>query len=442
MKKLLILFIFFVAVGNTLSAQLKTIASGLNGVIGIRVDDWGNKWVAESGSGAGDGALVVITKTNKKHTVIKDLPSTVNPVNMDVVGPWRAIPMSYGRMAVLIGGCEPLLGPHFGSLMIFNLSGYTPGTDEPLTMDDAENSIDIGTFSFNASDNMDSSPFSAVQDEDGHWYVTDAGANAIIRVSRNGQNMSVFAKFPEFANPTPVGPPMVDPVPTGIVALPKYGGFLVTTLTGFPFVNGQAGIYFVDRQGNVSPYLQGLTLLTDIAMDKHENIYVNSFGNFSLETFNFAPASANVIRVRKKSIIDTVATGYGPGPSLSLNYNRRKLFVTSFTGEVLETEIPAESSQALGLESRSIENKMDFSLKTFPNPSTQYVNLSWELQNPDSKLTIQLTDAAGRLWYERKNINPGDRFHRIDLNQIAYGTYMVKLSSGSGSQIQRIIVNH
>ena len=258
MRKNVLLFFLLLTVGTPLSAQLKTIASGLNGVIGLRADECGNKWVAESGSGADDGALVVITKTNKKHVVIKDLPSKVNPANMDVVGPWRAIPMTFGRMAILIGGCVPLLGPNFGTLMIFNLSGYTPGTDEPLTMDDAEKRIDIGPFSFNASDNMDSNPFSAVQDEHGHWYVTDAGANAIIRVSRNGQNMSVFATFPEFVNPTPVGPPMVDPVPTGIVALPHYGGFLVTTLTGFPFVAGQAGIYFVDRQGNVTPYLQGL----------------------------------------------------------------------------------------------------------------------------------------------------------------------------------------
>lgn len=442
MKKNTLLFFLFLAAFNTSSAQLKTIATGLNGVIGIKADDWGNKWVAESGSGADDGALVVITKTNKKHVVIKDLPSKVNPASMELVGPWRAIPMSYGRMAVLIGGCVPLVGPNFGTLMIFNLSGYTPGTDEPLTMDDAEKKIDIGTFSFNASDNMDSNPFSAVQDEDGHWYVTDAAANAIIRVSRNGQNMSVFATFPKFANPTPVGPPMVDPVPTGILALPQYGGFLVTTLTGFPFVAGQAAVYFVDRQGNVTPYLQGLTLLTDIAMDKHENIYVNSFGNFSLQTFNFVPGSANVIRVRKKSIIDTVASGYGPGSSLSLNYNGKKLFMTSISGEVLETDIPAESSQALSLESRSNENNMDFSLKTFPNPTSQYVNLSWNADNLDKRMTIQLTDLAGRVWYERKNINSGDRFHRIDLNQIAYGIYMVKLNTGSGSQIQRIFVNH
>ena len=169
----------------------------------------------------------------------------------------------------------------------------------------------------------------------------------------------------------------------------------MTTLTGFPFVAGQAAVYFVDRQGNVTPYLQGMTLLTDIAMDKHENIYLNSFANFSLQTFNFVPGSANVIRVRKKSIIDTVASGYGPSSSLALNYNGKKLYLTTISGEVLETDIPAESSQVLSLESKSNENNMDFSLKTFPNPTTQYVNLSWKANNLDNKMTIQLTDLAG-----------------------------------------------
>lgn len=443
MKKILMLLCltFMARMGQ---AQLTSIAHELNGPIGVTADEWGNKWVAESGSGADDGAIVVVTKSNKKHVVIKDLPSKFNPLAGDVVGPWKAIPMTYGRMAILIGGNAPTLGPLFGNLIIFDLSGFVPGTSAPLTVANAQQKIDVGTFAFNASDNQDSDPFSAVQDEDGVWFVVDAGSNSIIRISRNGKNMSVFAKFPTFANPTPVGPPMVDPVPTDLVAIPNYGGFLVTTLTGFPFLDGQAGIYYVDRSGNVSPYLLGMTLLTDIAMDKFRNIYVAQFGTFSLASATgFEFGSAKVIKIRNGKIVDTIATGYGPGSGLTLNASGDKFYVTSlFTGELFESGIPAEAqiNSLLTLETRGVENKVQWSLSTYPNPATDYINVNWAAPQQDLKLDIQLIDMAGRTWYQQNNLDAALQFHRIQLDQIASGNYLVKLKTKTGTEVQQISI--
>ena len=443
MKKNLFFIFLALIVHANVYAQLKSIAQDLNNPIGVVADDWGNKWVAESGTGATDGAIVVITKTNKKHIVIKDLPSVFNPVAGDVVGPWKAMPLKYGKLAVIIGGNAPILGPLFGNIAIFDLNGFVPGTDSALTIDDAIQLIDVGTFAFNASDNADSDPFSAVQDEDGVWYVTDAGSNSIIRISRNGKNMSVFAKFPRFANPTPVGPPMVDPVPTGIVAIPNYGGFLVTTLTGFPFLNGRAGIYRVDRSGNVSPYLLGLTLLTDIAMDKFRNIYVAQFGTFSLGG-GFAFGSGQVIKIRNSKIIDTIASGYGPGSGVSLNYYGDKVYVTSlFTGELFESGISSEASQnsLLTPETRSNENNLQWALATYPNPATDYVVLNWTAPDKAIQVGIEVVDMAGKTWYQKDNLTSSNPFHRIQLNHMAAGNYLVKLKSKLGTQVQKISIN-
>lgn len=424
--------------------QLHKIAQELNGPIGVTADEWGNKWVAESGSGANDGAIVVITKTNKKHVVIKELPSIFNPVAGDIVGPWKAIPMRDGKLAVLTGGNAVALGPLFGFLLIFDLSGYVPGTNAPLTLADVQQKIDIGTFAFNASDNEDSDPFSAIQDEDGVWYVADAGSNSIIRISKNFKNMSVFAKFPAFANPTPVGPPMVDPVPTDIVALPNYGGFLVTTLTGFPFLNGKAGIYFVDRSGNVSPYLLGMTLLTDIAMDKFRNVYVAQFGTFSLASATgFEFGSGQVIKIRNGKIIDTIATGYGPGSGLSISPSGEKIYVTSlFTGELFESGVPAETAinSLVTLETRGNENKINWTLSTFPNPAADYVMVNWTAPVKEPNLSIEVIDMAGRIWYQQNNIDVEKRVHRIQLDQIASGNYLVKLKTNLGTEIQKLSV--
>ena len=96
---------------------------------------------------------------------------------------------------------------------------------------------------------------------DGALYFADAGANAIIRRSKTG-DLSVLAEIPGVANPTPVGPPVVQSVPTGIV----YDGqkFLISTLLGFPFPSGKAVIYQMDLSGKVSVYQQGFTSLVAV----------------------------------------------------------------------------------------------------------------------------------------------------------------------------------
>ena len=76
-----------------------------------------------------------------------------------------------------------------------------------------------------------------------------------------------MATFPDFINPNPAGPP---PGPPTIQAVPTsiwWDGhdFLVTTLTGFPFLKGLAVIYKVSLSGNVSIYQKGFTELVDLA---------------------------------------------------------------------------------------------------------------------------------------------------------------------------------
>lgn len=418
MKKNLLLFLIALCVSASLSAQLSIIADSLPSPIGIKADKWGNVWVANVGTGNDDASITLIVPGGKKYIAFNNLPSKLNPLAGDVVGPWRAIPMNYGRMAVLVGG-NPTLGENFGKLLFFNMNGYTPG-DAPKTLKDTTHSFNVGAFGYATSDNLDSDPFSAVQDEDGHWYITDAGANNILKVSRNGKEMSVFAHFAPFKNPTPVGPPFVDPVPTGIVALPKYGGFLVTTLSGFPFLNNAATIYYVDREGHVSKYLDGLTMLTDIDVDRHGTIYACQFGTFDLASgFNFG--SGQIIRIRNKKVLDTIAKGYGPGSGLSL-YDSRKFYVTDlFTGRALVGNIPAESVEAREL------NTPSFNVQVSPNPATDRVMVQWKDLKTTSPVSIQMIDISGKVIYEKKNIDTVWPQHTIDVSRLQAGTYIMNM---------------
>jgi len=420
MKKLILQFAFVLCFCASVSAQLSVLADSLASPIGIKADQWGNIWVASVGTGNDDGSICMIARNGEKFTVIKNLPSKLNPAAGDIVGPWRAIPMTYGRMAVLVGA-SPLLGPDFGKLLFFNLASYRPG-DPAKTMADTSHSFQVGAFGLATSTNNDSDPFSAVQDEDGHWYITDAAANSILKVSRNGKEMSVFTTFDPIPNPTPVGPPMMDAVPTGIVALPKYGGFLVTTLTGFPFLNGKATVYKVDLNGNKSVYASGLTLLTDIDIDRHNNVFVNQFGTFSPATgFNFG--SGQVIKLRKGHIIDTIVKGHGPGSGLSV-YEGRKLYLTNlFTGSALVGVVPSEAVEPR----ERVTSTFDISL--VPNPATDRVNIKWDKVHTGSNIKLILTDLSGKTLYQKNNIDGMWSQHEIDVSKFQSGTYVFSMNS-------------
>lgn len=61
----------------------------------------------------------------------------------------------------------------------------------------------------------------------------------------------------------PFGPPVLEPVPTGLTA---FGNDLLTALeTGFPFPTGVAEIRRIDpRTGEVTPFITGLTQALDV----------------------------------------------------------------------------------------------------------------------------------------------------------------------------------
>lgn len=440
MKKFL--FFLFIALSTfSVQAQLTTLADHLHSAIGVTVDEWGNQWATDQGTGHDDGQVIMVTKSGKKHLVFDHLPSVVNEEG-DAVSAWKVIHMTYSRIALLMGGNHHLTTNH-GRLLFFDMSGFTPGEDSPKTIADTTHSIDIATYGQAISGKDDSDPFSAVQDEDGNWFIADAGADAILRISRNGRNYSVLARFPLIPNPTPVGGPFIDPVPTGIVALPHYGGFLVTTLTGFPFVKGLASIYKVDRDGTVTPYLTGLTLLTDIAVDRNNTIYVNQFGRFELPA-GFVFGSGQVIRIRNHHIIDTIAKGYGPGPGLAI-YDARKLYVTSlFTGELLGMNIPSETSGLASSLASPLETRgrltSSFQVNTYPNPVTDRLHVTWNNIESQGDIQMQVTDIEGKSILFNNRIDAVIGRKEIDVTSFSPGTYLLSLNSKQGYSIHKFNV--
>lgn len=126
-------------------------------------------------------------------------------------------------------------------------------------------------------------PYGITKAPDGSFYITDAAANALLRRSRSGV-YSVVAEVPGVANPLPMGPPMAESVPTGIIM--KDGNLLVSTLLGFPFPPGKAIIYKINASGQVSVFQQGFTSLVDIVNAGNKGVLVAEHGVFGQTGFN------------------------------------------------------------------------------------------------------------------------------------------------------------
>lgn len=443
MKKLALSLSLMLLSIFSLQAQFSVLANNLSNPAGIQADAAGNIWVAETGMGANDGRIVAVTPSGNKIPVVIGLPSFTDPMLGETGGAWRTVFLANNQMAVIIGE-----GPtaQFGRIVIFNMAGFQLGVSPAKTLADVVKSIDISSFSLAQAGVTNSNPFSAVLDENGNWFVADAGANMIVKVTPSGVR-SIFAKLPRVPNYTRIGPPTVDPVPTKIIAK-KGGGFFVSQLTGFPFNEGKSKIYWIDANGIVRLYTTGMTLITDLAFDDNTgDLYALQFGSFVFPSPGFVFGSGKVWRIRPGGrSMDLVAQGFGPGSGMTID-NQGNLYVTSlFTAQLLKMNSVLRSSisgnnlnlQSINNNGASVESKR---FETSPNPAVDYLNISWNNQLSQTPQYVRLTDLAGRVVFEKTDVSNGALQENIDLKSIQSGIYIVQLGTTEGVESRKVVVH-
>lgn len=260
-----------------LASQRPTLTDALQAPIGMSVDDKGRVWVSESGTGNNDARVSLVTGAGKVYPVFTGFESQILPN-----GELGSLGHVLYRNGILY-----ILGGNFGKLYRIDVSTYRPG--DPARPASSLPSEDIGTFvrSQNLSDPIDSNLYNLTFGPDGNLYITDAGANAIIKRDKDNGALSVFARIPNIN-------PRTQPVPTGIVH--DGSKFLVSLLTGFPFATGAAKILQVSNSGVVSDYRTGFTTLTDIALSSNNTPVVTQYAEFVFAppTVGFQPNTGRV----------------------------------------------------------------------------------------------------------------------------------------------------
>jgi hypothetical protein len=169
---------------------------------------------------------------------------------------------------------------------------------------------------------LDTNPYGLVEFPGGHL-LTDAGANALLRV-RPGGHTSLVAVFqsqgstpprPSFAPlRVPPYPVIADAVPTSVVLGPD-GAYYVSELTGVPFVDTRANVYRVVPADEPQMFfiqdacLTGFKMILDMAFDAEGNLYVLQHSTGLVQ----GTAPGVLIRVTPDKGQPTVCTQYQAG---------------------------------------------------------------------------------------------------------------------------------
>ena len=106
-------------------------------------------------------------------------------------------------------------------------------------------------------------------------YITDGGRNVVWQADIHTGAFAPLAAFDPVPNPTGVGPPVLEAVPTGIREFA--GQLFVTLFRGFPFPPGASVVERIDpRTGVHAPVLVGLRSAIDVLVgdDDHTSLFV------------------------------------------------------------------------------------------------------------------------------------------------------------------------
>lgn len=298
--------------------QYVVVADGLNGPMGLLLDDSGTLWVIESGIGGdtevafpsaenstsqmGETAQVITVAGDGTKTVVTTLPSVATSAG--IVGG--------ARLAALNGKVYATIGQWLGDP---TAAAGIPNMGVVAEIEPGSATAVASTWDFERAENpdgfqTDSHPYGLTANPDaGLLWVADAGGNALLSVdpiSGTVNLVTVFAGLPATEpNPARNNEATSDPVPTAVVA--KDGKLYVSLLSGAPFTLGSAKVVTVAADGTVSDYAIGLTMLTDLRLGPDNELYAVQFAE--ADANGPTPNSGALVRIAEGTGSTVVLSG-------------------------------------------------------------------------------------------------------------------------------------
>lgn len=403
---------------------VEVYATGFVHPIGVAVDSEGQVWVAEQGTGTDDARVLVVTTDREVYPFLEGMRSEPNPEAPEGLAHLRFVG---GELWVAqgLGTAVPE-----GYLLREDPAGYAPG-GPPRGPADVDASYDVGAFALGegfAGTNL----YNLTVGPDGDLFLVDAGANALFRRDADTGALSVFATFP------PAGGS--EAVPTGIV----FAGdrFYVSGLSGVPYAPGRARVYAVDAAtGDVSVFRDGLTMLTDIAVDPRDGRLVVS--QILDPTGGFRPGTGGVFKLYEGGGVDTLAYGLTYVTGIAFADDGTLYVASGFprpNGELLRITSPPVASDP-----EAPDAPADFALLgMYPNPSTTHTTIGYRLARP-APTVLAVYDLLGRsvatLVDEARPAGPGTATwdgRGEDGRRVGAGLYLVRLQVGAQVQSRKV----
>jgi hypothetical protein len=354
------------------------VVTGLQAPQKLMLTPGGNFLVSETSREPNSGRVTFVTRSGATRPLFEGLPSGTDTTGGSS-GP-TAMALRRTTLFIAIGGGDaerpgPRPGtavpnpagassPLFTSVLQVQLSGFIDGITGTFRLTPAQQMTIADGFEVELSDGdgatakvsrlVDlpdalpdpntiyrfSNPWGLELTADGRTlYMADSSTNALVSIDTLTGKYRRLVRFAPLPNPTQVGPPVSDTVPTSVRV---YGSnLLVSYLSGFPFVPGGAGVYLVNpARRTVTPFIQALSSVTAVLWRNGPNGSRQFFAlEFSTNQSADPAPPGRLIRYNDSAVGQVALDGLRAPVSMVLDRQSNELFILELTGRLLKYQV-------------------------------------------------------------------------------------------------------